>query len=183
MKRYRTCISGYADCVAAPHKEHMKTNGLVLTALAGALAMTTATLAFAQEIQVSQTRPSQPMLGSGIFTFGASYIPSIVVAAESNHPGDHDLYVPVAGPWMDLGSRHCSMGQRCDHEDLYKGLLIADGIFQALGALDIVSAFLFPETVTVTRVADARITQAKSGFRVAPIAGGSVYGVAALGVF
>ena len=81
---------------------------------------------------------------------------------------------------MDLGDRHCPLGGRCDHEVLYKGLLIADGIFQALGALDIAGAFLFPETVTVTRTATA---SARPRFRVAPMAGGSAYGVAAIGVF
>jgi hypothetical protein len=141
---------------------------------------TTASLAKAQEIQVTQTRPSQPMLSSGIFTFGASYIPAIVVAAESRHPGDHDLYVPVAGPWMDLGDRHCPVGALCEHEDLYKGLLIADGIFQALGALDIVGAFMFPETVTVTNHARA---DAPRRIAIAPMAGGSAYGLAAMGVF
>jgi len=161
----------------------MKRSPLVLTTFAGALAMTTPSLASAQEIRVTQTRPAQSMLSSGLFTFGASYVPSLVVAMESHHPGDHDLYVPVAGPWMDLGDRHCPTGQRCDHEGLYKGLLIADGIFQALGALDIVSAFLFPETVTTTRATAAEVTKTRSALRVAPIVGGSSYGVAALGVF
>ena len=93
-------------------------------------------------VQRSETQPNRGMLGSGIFTFGVPYVASVVVAASSNHPGDHNLYVPVAGPWMRLADRHCSGGGHCD-DGLNEGLLVVNGIFQGLGALDIVSAFFF----------------------------------------
>jgi hypothetical protein len=60
-------------------------------------------------------------------------------------------------------------------------LLIADGIFQGLGALQIAGAFLFPETVTVTSAARSR--PPKEGVHFAPSSVGSGYGLAAVGLF
>src|SRR5689334_23749882 len=128
----------------------MKSARALLAVAAGVTAgLTFSPRAHAEEIaQVSQTRPNQAMLTSGAFALGVPYVASIIVAAESAHPGDKNLYVPVAGPWMDLGDRHCAAGENCGHEGLYKGLLIVDGLFQGIGALNIAGAFLFPETLT-----------------------------------
>jgi hypothetical protein len=139
-------------------------------------------LAHAEEVQVSQTRPNSAMLTSGAFALGVPYVASIIVGAASSHPGDRNLFIPVAGPWIDLADRHCEVGTPCNHEGLYKGLLIADGIFQGLGALQIAGAFLFPETVTVTNTA-RRPRPRMEGVRVAPSSVGSGYGLAAIGRF
>ena len=48
-------------------------------------------------------RPNGVLLATGGLTLLGSYIPSIVVAASSDHDGDNWLYVPVIGPWVDLG--------------------------------------------------------------------------------
>ncbi len=114
---------------------------------------------------------------------GLPYVASIVVAAESSHPGDKNLYAPVAGPWMDLGDRHCTVGDRCNHEGLYKGLLITDGILQGIGAVEIVGAFLFPETVTIESTRADRSAKRVASVRVAPVAMGGGYGVLAAGAF
>jgi len=135
------------------------------------------------EVQVSRTRPNSAMLSSGIVGVGVPYLASVVVGAESNHPGDRNLFVPVAGPWMDLGDRHCEVGTSCNHEGLYKGLLIADGIFQGLGALEIVGAFLFPERITVTGSARRSAPTLTAGVHVAPSSVGGGYGLAAVGAF
>ena len=139
-------------------------------------------LARAEEVQVSQTRPNQAMLYSGAFAFGVPYLSSVIVGAASSHPGDRNLFVPVAGPWIDLADRHCPTGSPCDHEGLYKGLLIADGIFQGIGALQIAGAFLFPETITVTNAAQRPRPQVAT-VRVAPSSVGTGYGLAAVGRF
>jgi hypothetical protein len=102
---------------------------------------------------VSTTGPNRALFHSGLFVFGVPYVASIVVASGSDHPGDNNLYLPVAGPWMDLASRGpCGhMGETpCDNETTNKVLLVVDGVFQGLGALDIVGAFVFPETHTVS---------------------------------
>ena len=54
--------------------------------------------------QTSTTGPNRTLLHSGIWVLGLSYVPAIVVAAESSRSEDRKLYIPVAGPWMDLAS-------------------------------------------------------------------------------
>src|SRR5713101_1973136 len=105
--------------------------------------------------------PNSSMLGSGLFTFGVPYIASVVVASTSDHPGDNNLYIPVVGPWLDFANRgDCgAIAQRsCDHETANKVLLPVDGVFQGIGALEIVGAFLSPETRTVTVATKPRFT-------------------------
>jgi hypothetical protein len=160
----------------------MKSSKFLCIAAATATASIMGTgLAHAEEVQVSQTRPNQAMLYGGAFAFGVPYVSSVIVGAASTHPGDRNLFIPVAGPWIDLADRHCEPGTSCNNEGLYKGLLIADGIFQGLGALQIAGAFLFPETVTVTSAARSR--PPKEGVHFAPSSVGSGYGLAAVGLF
>lgn len=138
-----------------------------------------------KEISSTHTEPNRAMLDSGVFALGVPYVTSIIVGATSNHPGDKDLYVPVAGPWMDLGDRHCAFGTSCNHEGLNKGLLVVDGIFQGIGALQIVGAFLFPETITVSSAStEHHLALADvSHVQVGPSGVGSGYGLSAIGRF
>jgi len=97
------------------------------------------------------TGPNRPLLRSGIWILGLSYVPAVIVAAESNRAGDKHLYIPVAGPWMDLASRsNCPMNVTCSNETTNKVLIVADGVFQALGAFNILGAFISPEKRTVS---------------------------------
>ena len=127
------------------------------------------------------TGPSMEMVGSGIGTFALSYLPAVVVGATSGLVADRTLFVPLAGPWMDLTQRpRCGPIVSCNTEDTDKVLLITDGVFQAIGAISIVGGFLTTtrETRTV-RAADVRPT-----LRIAPASvGGKGYGVMALGSF
>jgi hypothetical protein len=128
---------------------------------------------------VSTTGPNRSLLHSGIFVLGVPYVTSVIVATGSSHSGDDNLYIPVAGPWMDLANRgHCGgFGEAtCDNETTNKVLLVVDGIFQGIGALDIVGAFVFPETRTVSvsslppRVVVAPAYWGKSGYGVSALA-------------
>ncbi len=93
------------------------------------------------------------LLTTGLVMLGVPYVTSVIVGASSNHQGDSHLFVPLAGPWMDFADRGgCPVGSSCDGETTNKVLLAADGIFQALGALQIIGAFLMPETRTVATV-------------------------------
>ena len=78
-------------------------------AFAIAVALTAASWSLGASAQsretVSTTGPNRALLHSGVFMLGVPYVASIIVAAGSDHPGDSNLYLPVAGPWMDLGSR------------------------------------------------------------------------------
>ncbi len=154
-----------------------------VVAMGAALAATvwvSAAKAQRREVVIS-SGPNQAMLSSGLFAFGVPYVTSVIVAAESEHQGDKHLYVPIAGPWMDLADRgDCGhLGQTpCDTETGYKVLLVVDGVFQGIGALDIVGAFLFPET-RVVRTANDRPRVVVAPTRMGP----SGYGVAALARF
>lgn len=133
----------------------------------------------------ARTKPNRFLLTSGIVMLGAPYTASIVVAATSDHKADRNLYVPVAGPWMDLSSRDCPMGQTCKNDGLSKGLLIANGVFQGFGALEVVGAFLFPEVVQPARGgAQGDASQKESlRVRVAPSSFAGGYGLVASGKF
>jgi hypothetical protein len=121
-------------------------------------------------------------MGVGIFTIALPYFAS--VAAATGTEGHNNLYVPVAGPWMDLAARP-SCGPRSmpctDSEDLTRFLLIGDGIIQGIGALEVLVGLATPGTPHTVRT-----TARSSGpsIHVAPTTvGHSGYGVGALGTF
>jgi hypothetical protein len=128
---------------------------------------------------VQEKTPNVGLITSGVVMFGASYGASLVVAAASSRDGDQHLYVPLAGPWMDLADRGTcreTAGRSCNNETANKVLLVADGIFQGAGALQIIGGFLFPSTKVVTR-------SAKPSVRVTPTAGYGNVGLQAYGRF
>lgn len=149
------------------------------TAIVGAVPASPAPVA---EGPAPINRPNRALLMTGLVLFGAPYVASIGVAAGSGHQGDSDLYVPVLGPWLDLGDRGgCPSNGDCGGETGNKVLLVGDGILQTVGALQILGAFIFPETVGVTTVATNRdggflsLTPSKVGY--------SGYGMSAVGQF
>jgi hypothetical protein len=135
--------------------------------------------------RVETIGPNRKLLGSGIWTLGLSYVPAVIVAVESDLPADDNLFIPVAGPWLDYGTRDCP---DCNHETLNKVLLVTDGVFQGIGALQIVGSFLFLETRT-TQASSARPTSkrtaesARPPLQIVPARLASGYGVTARGYF
>jgi hypothetical protein len=135
-----------------------------------------------EEVKDEGAAPNRALLSTGIVMLGGLYLTSVIIGASSGNSNDHQLFVPLAGPWMDIGSRGgCPVNSSCNGETTNKVLLGADGIFQALGALQIIGAFLMPETRTVETVhstalnADVTFTPARVG--------ASGYGIAALASF
>ncbi len=128
------------------------------------------------------TRPNRTLLMTGLVLFGAPYVASVDIAATSSHPGDSNLWVPVLGPWLDIGARGgCPVDADCGGETGNKVLLVANGVLQTVGALEIVGAFVFPETYGATTIATGRSGQS---ITLAPgTLGKGGYGVSALGVF
>jgi hypothetical protein len=129
---------------------------------------------------VVSSGPNSGLLGSGLFAFGAPYVASVIVASTSSNSADHNLYIPVAGPWMDFANRGPCGGlfqPSCDTETANKVLLAADGVFQGIGALEIVGAFLTPETRTVTVASEPHVIVGPSSI------GRTGYGLAAIGRF
>jgi hypothetical protein len=126
------------------------------------------------------TGPNATLLTSGLFVFGVPYGVSVVVAAESDRDGDKNLFIPVVGPWLAYateGTCHAN-DLACGRTTGTKVLLAADGIFQAIGAIELTAAFLLTDSRTVaTSPRERRVMVAPS--QVGP----SGYGLAAAGSF
>jgi hypothetical protein len=125
------------------------------------------------------TRPNRSMLMTGMFTFGPAYVASISIAAASTHYGDANLWIPVFGPWLDLGARpSCPSTSDCT-DNGNRVLLVIDGALQTFGAFQLVAAFIWPETITVPLSSASR---ASMSFTAGTI-GRRGYGLAAVGRF
>jgi hypothetical protein len=134
------------------------------------------------------TGPNRVLVTTGLVTFAAAYAPAIVVATDSARQGDEHLYVPVAGPWLDLADRRAgcrSIG--CGAETTNRLLLVASGTVQGVGALLALASFVFPERLgyLVSEGAHARQTaRGTPNVHVRPAQlGAAAYGVAAFGDF
>jgi hypothetical protein len=134
--------------------------------------------------------PNRAILAGGLIAFAGSYVPSVVVAAANGNSFDNRLYIPIAGPWIDLGQRPGCAGSQfnCSRESGFAGLLIVDGVVQALGALATGLAFVVPERRTRVLSASAdrarRSAPQKLAVHVVPARlGQDGYGVAAFGGF
>ncbi|MGK3988430.1 hypothetical protein WME99_35635 [Sorangium sp. So ce136] len=145
-----------------------------LALFASAAVMAVATIGFtgtahAQErtrdtVTITDSVPNRGLIWSGVAVLGTTYGISTVVATFSDEPADRALWVPVAGPWIDLGARgKCGDGRKCDAEATNKVLLVADGLGQAIGALQILGGFIFPATRTVTQVGSVQFIPMRNG--------------------
>jgi hypothetical protein len=118
----------------------------VLASIAAVIVAAWAPVSRADEVVYSDTvyvGPNRALLWSGIVTLGVPYTASVFVAAESSRSGDKALYIPIAGPWVDLVQRSgCPVAlTTCNSETLNKVLLVGDGVFQAVGTIAILSSF------------------------------------------
>lgn len=94
------------------------------------------------------TRPNRPLLTAGAAVLAASYIPPVLVAATSDREADKYLFIPVAGPWINLAERGGCGPNPCEVEAAYKGLIITAGLAHLVGTGLVVSSFLVPEERT-----------------------------------
>jgi hypothetical protein len=123
------------------------------------------------------TGPNGDLIASGIFTFGLPYTASVIVATGSERHADNYLYAPVAGPWLDLANRgECPQSASCGNETAYRALLIADGVLQGVGVLQVLAGFFFPVTRSVTTVDSVEV-------HIVPRFGRDGYGLTAVGTF
>ncbi len=98
--------------------------------------------------QISYGRPNSVLIGGGLSVFLGLYIPSAIVATVNDNSYDQHLYIPVAGPWLDLAARPGCGGvgeSTCPTENGYRALLVVAGSFQALGVLAVIVGAAVPE--------------------------------------
>jgi len=155
---------------------------LATTARADQVVTTTTTTSVTRD----SYSPNAALFRSGLSALVISYLPAMIVAAESDHHGDKYLFVPVVGPWLDYAHRpDCAVTCGNRHETLYKALIITDGIFQGIAALQILgSLFLFPPS-HMPGNADAALPPARASFSVRPVAlvDRNTWGLGAAGTF
>lgn len=120
------------------------------TASASAQERVVTTTTTAEQPVTETTRPNRKMLTTGGAIIAASYIPAVVVAATSDRSADKNLYIPVAGPWLDLAERGGCGPNPCGDEAIYKGLIVTAGLAHLVGVGLVVGSFLVPEERTVT---------------------------------
>jgi hypothetical protein len=131
-------------------------------------------------------QPNRFLLVSGALLLGVPYVTSVIVAGESKHQGDSHLYIPIVGPWVDLGDRGgCnSATQNCDAEASNKVGLVIDGLLQGIGSLQLIGAFVFPEKRVTTRSTPATTVSTSPKVHVTPSKIGKTgYGLSAIGEF
>jgi hypothetical protein len=136
--------------------------------------------------RVTYQPPNRPLVIGGLITFGVAYGASVIVAAEANTKFDNYLYIPIAGPWIDIGNRPDCGGvlqPRCSTEWGRKAILVANGILQAAGAGATILGFVLPGKRT--EIVTAKSSRAdKARVHLAPSqVGADAYGVAAFGDF
>jgi hypothetical protein len=188
--------AGEDDLVHGPRKASVKKQNLPALA-AAVLTVVIPTAASSAETAVAQSAaqppvaehasyvwPNNGLLSKGFFAFLGSYVPSVIVAVVNDNSYDKRLYIPIAGPWIDLASRPgCGgVGQStCGAETGYKALLIVAGAVQTLGALAIVGGLTVPERRLTPAPAKA---DNKPTVHLQPAqVGRSGYGLAAFGTF
>jgi hypothetical protein len=131
-------------------------------------------------ITYEERTPNVGLIGSGVLMFGISYGTSMIVGAASDRPADQALFVPVAGPFIDIATRtnDCRGGACAANEVANRVLLVTSGLFQAGGVIQILAGFLVPQVRVVTRTAGL-----PAGFHVAPSGGRGSVGISASGAF
>ncbi|HEU4580654.1 MAG TPA: hypothetical protein VFS67_20495 [Polyangiaceae bacterium] len=162
----------------------MRTNSCIHLCAAGLLALglfgTAGTASAQQTVVVPESEhtvsrgPSAYLFSSGLITTGLSYTPALVVAINSDRSEDKYLYAPFAGPWLDLAAR--DGGSKVD-----KTLLVVDGVFQTIGAIQILASFVFTGSTEVAKSDEG--SSLASQTVVAPARVGDAYGLVAVGNF
>lgn len=135
--RTNNCIRGLAASAVA----------LALVSI-GATASADQTVVVGDESDGGSRGPNAFLFNSGLITTGLSYTPALVVAVNSDRSEDKYLYAPFVGPWLDLAAR--DGGDKLD-----RTLLVVDGVFQTIGALQLIASFMFMEGDGDVDAADA----------------------------
>ena len=119
--------------------------------------------------------PSAYLFSSGLITTGLSYTPALIVAINSDRSADKYLYAPFAGPWMDLAAR--DGGSKVD-----KTLLVVDGVFQTIGAIQIIGSFIFTGSTETAKSDSSSSVASQTVVAPAKLASDG-YGLVAVGRF
>src|SRR5690606_26420408 len=118
--------------------------------------------------------PNPFLFTSGLLTTAISYTPAVLVAMSSPRAEDDYLYAPVLGPWLDLAAR-----DDIPDDGLNRGLLVVDGIFQAVGVIQLATSFMFVDTDDSASVESTQVQASLVPTRMS----NDGYGLLAVGTF
>jgi hypothetical protein len=139
-----------------------------------------------ETVDTGESVPNKYLIWTGVALLGISWGASAIVSAESQHQGDGHLWVPLAGPWLDFVDRGAMPADSHGHdvEVTNRVFLAVDGVVQAVGALEIISGFVFPTTRYETRTTNTEASARKVDFRLTPMKlSKNGYGFGAIGTF
>jgi hypothetical protein len=132
---------------------------------------------------VIESRPNRALLSTGTGLFILSYGPSAIAGALSDRDEDKRLFIPVAGPWMDLANRRCGPENPCgSNEDVARAMVITSGVVQGAGVLMALGSLIVPETTTITEER-AAAKPVKPQVRIIPMSFTAGGGIGAVGRF
>lgn len=105
--------------------------------------------------------PSEPPASDVLALTGAAlfleaYGDSVVAAVFSHRDTDRDLFVPAAGPWLDLAQRRCDVTP-CGAAWLSGALLVVDGAAQDLGVALMAASLFVPNGPLRVGADEARV--------------------------
>jgi hypothetical protein len=128
---------------------------------------------------------------SGSIVLGTAYLLSAIIGFASDNTDDNWLFIPLFGPFIDMGARNghmCSIGERdprCEQfTPEHKFYLALDGVAQTAGSALLLSGFVFPkkEYVSDTYFSPNNGAPRVSSWTVLPqMIPGSRYGLTLLG--
>ena len=119
-------------------------------------------------------RPNTPLLITGSALLVGTYVTTAAFSGANGPVADRDLYIPVAGPWINLADR--STDRENNTRDTV--LIAGSGVLQGVGVVMVITSFFVPESIPAARISAGNVKM-----NVAPTASMGGGGVGAFGTF
>ncbi len=90
-------------------------------------------------------KPNSAMLITGSALFVGPYAASVIVGATSGNDADRNLFIPLVGPFIDIGQRNACSGGCAGSERFIQATLVANAAAQIIGVGLVVASYFVPE--------------------------------------
>jgi hypothetical protein len=123
----------------------------------------------------SKRTPNKAVLITGASLLVGTYVTTAALAGANGSVADKDLYIPIVGPWINIGDRPSSTRSESTRDTL---LIAGSGVLQGIGVLMAVGSFFIPEKVPAARISAGNVKM-----EVIPTAAAGSAGLGAIGTF